>query len=255
MNGGGIKPFDSPRQRRILVVDDSTGQRLLLSTALRPTRHEVVMAASAEEALELHRTRPFDFVLSDWMMPGMSGLDLCRAFRELPTPGYCYFILLTSKSGSHEVTLGLQAGADDFLSKPLNMDELHARMAAGERILSMAEELSTKNRLIGSTLSELQKLYDAFERDLVEARKLQQSLVPEREREFEGGRLSLLLRPSGQIGGDLVGFFPISRRRLGLYAIDVSGHGVTSAIMTARLAAVLSGAAPERNIALLPDGR
>jgi sigma-B regulation protein RsbU (phosphoserine phosphatase) len=184
------------------------------------------------------------------MMPGLTGLEFCKAFRALPREGYGYFILLTSKSDKAEVADGLDGGADDFLTKPVSADELRARLRAGERILGMQAELVAKNRLIGTTLGELQKVYDLLDRDLIEARKLQQTLVRERHRDFGAGTATILLRPSGHVGGDLVGCFEISPTRIALYSVDVSGHGVASAMMTARLAGLLSGASPDQNIAL-----
>jgi sigma-B regulation protein RsbU (phosphoserine phosphatase) len=86
---------------------------------------------------------------------------------------------------------------------------------------------------------------------LLEAKKLQQSLIRERTRDFDSGILSLMLRSSGHVGGDLVGFFPVGDDKLGLYGIDVSGHGISSALMTARLAGYLSAAAPDQNVALV----
>ncbi len=234
----------------VLVVDDSRAQRKVLSVFLSRWGYRVSEAASGEEALHLCRQTSFETVISDWMMPGMTGLEFCREFRRLPNDGYGYFILLTSKSEKAEVADGLDHGADDFLTKPVNADELHARMRAGERIIGMQRQLVEKNRLIGSTLDELQKLYDSLDRDLIEARKLQQTLVRERHRDFGRGSASILLRPSGHVGGDLVGFFEISPRRVALYSVDVSGHGVASAMMTARLAGLLSGASPDQNIAL-----
>jgi sigma-B regulation protein RsbU (phosphoserine phosphatase) len=243
--------------RAVLVVDDSRAQRLVLALALRRGGYAVTEAACAEEALALCRQHSFDMVISDWVMPGMSGLDFVRAFRALPSPRYGYVILLTSKSGKAEVEEGLDCGADDFLSKPVNPGELRARLRAGERILSMQEELIATNRLIGATLQELQALYDSLDRDLVEARRLQETLLRDRRMQFAGGRATGLLRPSGHVGGDLVGFFPVADRRAVLYSIDVSGHGVASAMMTARLAGLLSPASPDHNIALMhgADGR
>ena len=149
--------------------------------------------------------------------------------------------------------MALTGGADDFLTKPVNGGELRARIAAGERILRMERELTEKNRLVGETLKEIQSLYDILDRDLIEAKKLQQSLVRERYRDFGAAQVSLLLRPSGHVGGDLVGFFPISETKIGFFGIDVSGHGITSALMTARLAGYLSGTSPDQNIALVVD--
>ncbi len=234
----------------VLVVDDSKAQRRVLALQLQRWGYQVTEASSGEEALDVCRTTPFEMVLSDWMMPGMTGLEFCRQFKELPREGYGYFVLLTSKSEKTEVADGLEVGADDFLSKPVSFDELRARMRAGERILGMQRELVQKNRLIGATLDELQKLYDSLDRDLIEARKLQDGLMRDRFRDYGGGTVSLLLKPSGHVGGDLVGSFAIDDQRLGLFSVDVSGHGVASAMMTARLAGLLSGGSPDQNIAL-----
>ena len=238
------------RGKRVLVVDDSRAQRRILAVQLARWGYQVAEADSGEAALALCQTGTFDIVLSDWMMPGMTGLELCKAFRALPREGYGYYILLTSKSEKTEVASGLENGADDFIAKPVNSDELRARLRVGERIVGMQQELVEKNRLVGSTLNQLQKIYDSLDRDLIEAKKLQQSLIRERNLDFGTGRAAILMQPSGHVGGDLVGSFVIDARRIAIYSVDVSGHGVASAMMTARLAGLLSGGAPDQNIAL-----
>lgn len=187
-------------------------------------------------------------------MPGMDGLALCRKVREIEGDFYIYFILLTAKSEKGAVAEGLDVGADDFLTKPVNAEELRARISAGDRILKMERELFEKNRLISSTLAEISALYEAVDRDLAEARKMQQALVSERFRDFGSATVSLMLQPSGHVGGDLVGFFEAGARKVALFSIDVSGHGIASALMTSRLAGYLSDSAPARNIALIHDG-
>ncbi|MDQ2094231.1 PP2C family protein-serine/threonine phosphatase [Rhodalgimonas zhirmunskyi] len=242
--------------RSVLVVDDSRMQRKLLKASLARWGYEVTEADSGQSALEICAEFEPDMVISDWMMPGMDGLQFCKAFRALERENYGYFILLTSKSEKDEVAKGLDNGADDFLTKPVNSAELRARLTAGDRILEMQRELTEKNRLIKSTLDELQSLYDSIDSDLVEAKKLQQSLIRERHRDFGSAQVSLALHSSGHVGGDLVGFYRISKTRIGLYAIDVSGHGISSALMTARLAGYLSSTVPEHNVAIEegPDG-
>jgi sigma-B regulation protein RsbU (phosphoserine phosphatase) len=235
---------------RVLVVDDSKAQRMMLSMSLSRWGYVVDEAASGEAALLACQTAPYDIILSDWMMDGMSGLELCSAFRGLGHEGYAYFILLTSKSEKTEIAKGLEAGADDFLTKPVSPDELRARLRAGERIVGMHKELVQKNRLLGATLTELQRTHDMVDRDLIEARKLQQTLVRERFRDWGRGAATLFLRTSGHVGGDLAGFFELNASHVALYSVDVSGHGVASAMMTARLAGYLSAAAPDQNIAL-----
>lgn len=184
------------------------------------------------------------------MMPGMDGIEFCRSFKALDREGYGYFILLTSKSGKQEVAEGLQCGADDFLSKPVNGIELRARLTAGERIVKMQSDLLDQKRIVSETLEQLRKVHDSLNQDLIEAKKLQQSLVREKHRQFSNAALSFILHPAGHIGGDLVGYFPISKREVGFFAIDVSGHGVSSALMTARLAGYLTSPSPEQNIVL-----
>lgn len=243
--------------RHVLIVDDSRVQRKILSATLHRWGYDVLTAGSGAEAMNICRTTSVDLVISDWVMPGMDGLAFCRAFRALARDSYGYFILLTSKSEKGEIAVGLDAGADDFLTKPVYAEELRARIVAGERILRMERELGEKNRLVGETLRELQAVYDSLDRDLIEARKLQLTLVRDRHRDFGSAAVSLLLRPSGHVGGDLVGYFPITAGRVALYSIDVSGHGVASAFMAARLAGMLSTALNDHNflMGVGPDGQ
>lgn len=244
-------PAPDAEVREVLIVDDSRVQRKILSAQLTRAGYRVTEAGSAEEAIEVCRDRRPGIIISDWMMPGLSGLDLCRAIRGLGGEDYVYFILLTSKTEAGEVATGLDAGADDFLTKPITGEELRARIASGQRLIRMQVQLREKNRLLEQALGSLERIHGAIDRDLVEARKLQLGLVRERQRRFGGSEVHLVLRPSGHVGGDLVGCFPIGDRQVGIYAIDVSGHGITSALMTARLAGLLSAVTADLNIAIV----
>ena len=244
--------LDSPCH--VLVVDDSRAQRHMLSMQLRRWGYVVTECEDARTALAFCDNGSVDIVISDWVMPGMSGLEFCRAFRSLRRETYGYFVLLTSKSEKTEIASGLEAGADDFLTKPVSSGELRARLRAGERMLAMQAQVLAKNRVIANTLAELQKLYDSLDRDLIEARKLQQTLIRDRVRDHGWARVSLMLRNAGRVGGDLVGSFAVDDRRVAVYGIDVSGHGVASAMMTARLAGFLTGSSPDQNLAYGRDG-
>ncbi|ETX15023.1 chemotaxis protein CheY [Roseivivax halodurans JCM 10272] len=235
---------------RIMVVDDSAGQRLMLSRLLGRWGYAVTEARDGHEALALLTDHPQDIILSDWMMPGIDGLEFCRRFRDASGHGFGYFILLTSRSEKEEVAQGLDAGADDFLTKPVNTSELRARINAGGRIVEMQRALMEQTEVITATLAELQEAHAAIERDLRQARKIQQALVPERHRDFGAASVSLLCKPCGHVGGDLVGMFSPGRDRIAFYALDVSGHGITSAMVTARVASYLNPVFADDNIAL-----
>ena len=141
-----VKPVSAPR--RVLVVDDSRAQRTAVRLQLARWGYHVTEAGSGAAALALCRAQKFEIILSDWVMPEMDGLEFCRQFRALAKDRYGYFVLLTSKSEKTDVADGLESGADDFLTKPFNGDELRARLRAGERILQMQEELFEKNSLV-----------------------------------------------------------------------------------------------------------
>lgn len=122
---------------RVLIVDDDDMTLDLLENTLTEAGYDVTSAANGGEALELVRTGEFQMVVSDWEMPCMDGIELCRRIRERHYGGYTYIILLTSHDGSDNVVRGLEAGADDFISKPFHPAELCVRLRAGERLLSL----------------------------------------------------------------------------------------------------------------------
>mgnify|MGYP000959091643 FL=1 len=239
-----------PRHSRVvLLVDSSRAQRRTLAVQLIRAGYHVIEASTREEAMAICLERRPDIVIADWIIPGQSGLDFCRQFRNMQSDKYGYFILLTSRNDKKDIADGLRAGADEFLTKPVSGAELLARLAASERILRMEQSLRNANAQLKETLDQLCETQAAIDRDMREAQRLQQGLVRESHGRFGGFDLSLLMRPAGHIGGDLVGFFPINARRVGLFALDVSGHGIASALLSARLAALLSGAT-DHNIAL-----
>lgn len=122
---------------RILIADDDEISRDLIEHALHKAGYDVETAADGREALEVIRSGRCRLVISDWSMPYLSGVELCRAVRNDVCEGYVYLILLTSHSSPNEIVEGMSAGADDFISKPFNPSELIVRVRAGERILAL----------------------------------------------------------------------------------------------------------------------
>jgi putative two-component system response regulator len=123
---------------RILIVDDDAISLEILKFTLEAEGHEVDTARNGAQALAILARGAHPLVISDWEMPEMNGLELCRAVRSRGTGGgYLYFVLLTSRDGSASLVEGMAAGADDFITKPFNPDELAARVRVADRILSI----------------------------------------------------------------------------------------------------------------------
>ena len=132
----------------VLVADDSAVYRKLVEHALPSALFPVLLAKNGLEAIELfHQHRP-EMVITDWVMPDITGLELCRRIRESSEGSYSYVIILTSVSQTENVVRGLAAGADDYLTKPFHAEELLARAQVGQRIISLQRQIEAKNRLL-----------------------------------------------------------------------------------------------------------
>jgi len=151
---------------KILVVDDDPVERLIAQKVLERKQHETVMASSAQEAWELLKQGQARFLITDWTMPDLDGVGLIRMIRSASLPGYIYIILLTGRDQPEDIVSGLEAGADDYLTKPFNPLELQARISVGERILRLEESLIETRNLL-----ERQAMYDSLT-DLMNRRAL-----------------------------------------------------------------------------------
>jgi sigma-B regulation protein RsbU (phosphoserine phosphatase) len=237
------------QETRVLVVDDSAAQRILMARALTAAGYHVVTAADPEAALELACDPTIRIVVSDWSMPGMDGPEFCARFRHLRGEDHAYFVLVTSDGDRDTRVKGLDSGADDFVTRPVDWIELRARMRAGVRMLAVQDVLRRRTREARTALAELSRIHEEIERDLVDAQAIQRAFLPPATVSLKGGELALRLVTCGKVGGDLVGHFPISDHEVAIYSIDVSGHGIASALVTGRLASLLSNRVSQQNVA------
>jgi two-component system, cell cycle response regulator len=127
---------------KILVADDDATSRLIVKAALHSLGHDAQIVDDGEQAWAAFRTEQPDVVISDWMMPGLTGLELCRNIREDDPGRYVYFVMVSGQGRLDEVLQGMTAGADDYLVKPLNPDDLHARLIAATRITALHRKLA-----------------------------------------------------------------------------------------------------------------
>jgi two-component system, cell cycle response regulator len=121
----------------ILVVDDNRLQRTVLEAGLKAAGYEVVVAEDGKEGLDIFRKGYYPIVMTDWVMPEMNGLELCRAIRSDDSGRYTYIILLTSQDSKNDIIAGLEAGADEYLIKPAHQAELVSRLKTAKRILEL----------------------------------------------------------------------------------------------------------------------
>ncbi len=141
---------------RVLIAEDDTVSRTILRRAVEKLGHECLAASDGDEAWRLYEETPdLDVIISDWMMPGMDGVELCRRVRNSEKNGYTHFIFLTALGDRGHLLTGLQAGADDYLSKPLDRDELQVRLISASRITTLHRKLERQN-------AELARLKDKF---------------------------------------------------------------------------------------------
>ena len=129
---------------KILVVDDDAISLSMVQKILAKENHEVVRAEDGETAMQLMRQGDIRLVVSDWNMPKMDGIDLCQQLRKTPGLGYIYIIMVTSRDTKEEMLVGLWAGADDFITKPLEATELLLRVRKGERVIDAFLESEAK---------------------------------------------------------------------------------------------------------------
>lgn len=132
----------------ILVAEDDPVMRQLLRRGLVNWGHEVIESANGLDAWNVIRTKDVKFLIADWLMPEMDGLELCRRIRTMKDAGYMYIILLTGKDGKEDAVKGLDAGADDYITKPFEWEELAARIRTGARIISLMNEVRTLSGLL-----------------------------------------------------------------------------------------------------------
>ncbi len=209
----------------ILIVEDARDQRMILAVVLKKQGHRVFEASDGYEALDVLESYPhIRIVISDWMMPNMDGIELCEAIRKSHIGYYVYFMLLTGKSDREAMVEGINRGADDFINKPVDFDELGARLNAGIRIIELKAALENKIHTI--------------EKDLESAAETQARLLSEPAK-IQNVDFNWYFKPSRILGGDMFGYQALDGETLCFYQLDVAGHGVPSALFSFSLNNIL----------------
>jgi diguanylate cyclase (GGDEF)-like protein len=133
---------------KVLVADDSAVYRKLVEQSLSEEDCSVLFASRGHEAIEIFEREHSDLVITDWMMPDLTGIELCQRIRAGAQSSYTYIIIVTSNAEKDMVVKGLSAGADDYLTKPFHRDERLARVRVGRRLIDLHRQIEAKNRLL-----------------------------------------------------------------------------------------------------------
>ncbi len=131
---------------RILIVEDDKDSQKLLERILQKENYDVVIADDGNMAWDIIEREDIRMVITDWQMPQMGGVELCKKIRQKTTSGYVYIILVTSKEGKADLVHAMDAGADDYVTKPFNKGELLARVRSGQRIIKLEQAILAKNQ-------------------------------------------------------------------------------------------------------------
>lgn len=144
---------------RVLVADDEPVSRTVVTAMLRKAGYDVLVVADGAEALEvLQSPAPPSMAIIDWMMPALDGVEVCRRLRSVATDTPTYVILLTSRGSSDDVVTGLHAGADDYVTKPPNAEELLARVSVGARVVQLQQALTERVHSLQEALRNVKQL-------------------------------------------------------------------------------------------------
>lgn len=216
---------------RILIVEDDVVFRRLLQRSLEKWGHLVTCASNGAMAMDLLKEEDFSMVITDWMMPEMDGIELVQHLRS--RVGFTYIIILSHRSLKADMVEGLESGADDFLTKPFDRDELRARIRSGERIVNLERRLSRQNIELTTHNSRMSK-------DLDYAAKIQQSLLPNEVPNSDRIQFAWKYEPCEELAGDIFNVFELDTDKIGFYILDVSGHGVAAALQSVTLSRMLS---------------
>jgi sigma-B regulation protein RsbU (phosphoserine phosphatase) len=234
---------------KVLVVDDTPMNVKMLADILTFKGYQVVTAAGGREGLAKVESEMPDLVLLDVMMPDLDGYAVCRAIRAKPETAILPVVMVTALDPAQERVKGLDAGADDFLSKPINQPELLARVRSllrikqfHDQVQSQASELAEWNRTLETRVQAAQVQLiekERLEHELQLAADIQRSILPDELPEVDGFSFGACILPARQIGGDFYDVFRIGDDEMGLLIGDVADKGVPAALFMARTHALI----------------
>ena len=241
------KPRDGGWQpANILVVDDTPANLELLTGVLKDRGYKVRPVPGGKLALLAARRNPPDLILLDINMPEMNGFEVCEHLKADDKLKGIPVIFISALTEEMDKVKAFAIGGVDYVTKPFQMEELHARVETHLRLRSLQIELEETN-------ARLAKANGRMSRDLKAAAKIQGTFLPRAVPGVPGADFAWIYRPCDELAGDGLNVIPLGDGNVGLYVLDVSGHGVASALLSVTLSRLLSPP-PEPSSILIRDG-
>ncbi|GAB4284548.1 MAG: fused response regulator/phosphatase [Candidatus Rifleibacteriota bacterium] len=244
----------------ILVVDDAIDNLMLLEAILEPEGfNSISLASSAREAYEklenAKGNQEIDLILMDIMMPEISGIEAIREIRSKPRYQDIPILVVSARSETKALVEAFEAGAVDYLTKPINEVELLVRIRSMLKLKAETDhrkfhelELEQLVRELEQKNSALQRILFEINSDLEAAGKMQRSLLPNPGLALAGFDFAYYFEPCETIGGDLLNIVPVNENEATFFILDVSGHGIQSAMLAVSVHRMLSAWGGENNI-------
>ncbi len=227
-----------PTLTRVLVVDDHAENAALLARSLAPLGYEIDVAAGGEAALRRVAEGAPDVVLMDIVMPDLSGLEVLRRLRADPATADLPVVLVSGLGETRDIVEGLALGANDYVTKPINLPVLHARLATQSALKRTRDALLRSAAQLGAEV-------DRRDRDLAMAAHVQRSILPRTVPRTQGLATAWCYAPVSSVGGDLFDVMPMPGGKTLLFVADAMGHGVQAALVASTVKATLAASRNE----------
>jgi len=230
----------------ILVVDDTSANLQVLAGMLKDRGYKVRPVPSGKLALLAAQRDPPDLILLDINMPEMNGYQVCEHLKADDKLSGIPIIFISALTEPLDKAKAFASGGVDYITKPFQMEELHARVAIHLKLRRLQIALETTN-------GRLSQINDRMSRDLQTAAKIQKTFLPAKELSIPGVEFAWIYQPCDELAGDGLSIIPLRDGQVGLYILDVSGHGVASALLSVTLSRLLSSPSQHSSI-LMRDG-
>lgn len=239
--------MNSDKSGSVLVVDDIEMNRDMLSRRLDRSGYQVATAADGKRTLEIIGQQHFDLILLDVQMPGMTGIEVLTILRQTYSATDLPIIMVTAQDESHHIVEALSLGANDYVVKPIDFPVVLARIQTQlslkrsvDHIKRLEKKLALQNEELAAANTDLATANLLMKRDLKAAARIQEAFLPSFPEGFPGVQFVWKFRPCAELAGDLLNVMPIDAEHLGLYVLDVSGHGVAASLLSVTVNHVLS---------------